>query len=78
MPEQLYSSDLSIEAFRFSVQNLSALHCSSADLSPDTIRVFLAALWRNSFSLMVFQRGKTKVSKSLRFKRLAVAHWMEF
>lgn len=78
MPEQCYSSDLSTEAFRFSAQNLSALQCSSTDLSPETIWVFLAALWRNSFSLMAFQRGKTKVSKSLRFKELAVAHWMEF
>lgn len=78
MPEQRYSSDLSIEALRFSVWNLSALQCSSTDLSPEAIWVFLAALWRNSFSVIAFQRGKTKVSKSLRFKKLAVAHWMEF
>lgn len=69
--------DLSIEACRLSVENLSALYCSSTDLSPETIWVFLAALRRNSFSLMAFQRGKTKVSKSLRFEKLAVAHWVE-
>lgn len=40
--------------------------------------VFLAALWRNSFSLMAFRRGKTKEAKSLRFGKLAAARRVEF
>lgn len=52
--ERRYSSALPTEACSLSVEDLSSLHCSSTDLHPETIRVFLAALWRNSFSLMAF------------------------
>lgn len=77
--EQPYSSDLSVEACRRSVENLSPLHCSSTDLSPETICYSGCTLEKFIQTNGILKRGEKKeVSKSLRFAELAVARWVEF
>lgn len=78
--EQPYSLDLSMEACRRAVENLSPLHCSSTDLSPETICYSGCTLEKFIQTNGILKRGgeKKEVSKSLRFAELAIACWVEF